>query len=328
MSRITTGKLRLSLASVDLPAIIQGALDTVRPSAAAKAIQLEADLSFDGGPLQGDSARLQQVMWNLLSNAIKFTPRDGHVQVRVDSARSDVEITVQDDGPGIQPEFLPYIFDRFRQADSSSTRAHRGLGLGLSIVRHLVEMHGGTVRGMNRSDRSGAIFKVTLPHTAAAAQSVGTPAEAGPAPADGGALLDSAPSLKDLRVLVVDDQADAREVVATVLERYGAEARVAASASEAYALLERDRPDVLVADLEMPGEDGYSLLARIRALPPELGGLTPAVALTAYATGQDRMKVLAAGFQVHVPKPIHPLELATIVANLAGTAWKRPPRTA
>jgi hypothetical protein len=328
MSRITTGKLRLSLASVDLPAIIQGALDTVRPSAAAKAIQLEADLSFDGGPLQGDSARLQQVMWNLLSNAIKFTPRDGHVQVRVDSARPDVEITVQDDGPGIQPEFLPYIFDRFRQADSSSTRAHRGLGLGLSIVRHLVEMHGGTVRGMNRSDRSGAIFKVTLPHTAAAAQSVGTPAEAGPAPADGGALLDSAPSLKDLRVLVVDDQADAREVVATVLERYGAEARVAASASEAYALLERDRPDVLVADLEMPGEDGYSLLARIRALPPELGGLTPAVALTAYATGQDRMKVLAAGFQVHVPKPIHPLELATIVANLAGTAWKRPPRTA
>jgi signal transduction histidine kinase len=324
MSRITTGKLRLSLASVDLASVIQAAVDTVRPSAAAKAIQLETRLAFDGEPLHGDAARLQQVMWNLLSNAIKFTPKDGHVQVLVESVGPDVEITVQDDGPGIGTEFLPYIFDRFRQADSSSTRAHRGLGLGLSIVRHLVEMHGGSVRGTNRSDRSGAIFKFSLPRTVTIAVS----ADAAATPAETAAPPTMTPSLKDLRILIVDDQADAREVVATVLERYGAEARVAASASEAYAILERDRPDVLVADLEMPGEDGYALLAKVRALPPEQGGLTPAVALTAYATVQDRMKVLAAGFQVHVPKPIHPVELVTIVANLAGTAWKRPHRTA
>jgi PAS domain S-box-containing protein len=325
VSRIITGKLRLNLEFVHLPGLIEAALDTVRPAAAAKGITLEADLDGEGEPYFGDPARLQQVVWNLLSNAIKFAPQGGHVHIQLKAERSQAEIAVQDDGPGIRPEFLPYVFDRFRQADSSSTRSHHGLGLGLAIVRHLLEMHGGTVHAANRTEGSGAIFRIVLPRRIPEGDATRDAAGSSQVATDRSVWMDAAPSLKGIRILVVDDQADAREVVAAILEHCGAEARVAASAAEAFAMLERERPDVLVADIEMPGENGYSLLRRIRALPTEHGGMTPAVALTAYASTQDRMKVLAAGFQMHVPKPVQPAELATVIASLSGVVVKRAP---
>jgi signal transduction histidine kinase len=323
VSRIITGKLRVSLEPVDLGSVIQAALDTVRPAAEAKGIHIAVSLDGTCGAISGDPARLQQVIWNLLSNAIKFTPNDGHVSVELRSAESQIEIVVQDDGPGIRPEFLPFIFERFRQADSSSTRPQQGLGLGLAIVRHLLEMHGGSVTARNRSDRSGALFTLLLPRRAPSADGSVDSVTASRSIAESGLWLDSAPSLKGVRLLVVDDEADGREVVAVVFERCGAEVRVAASAAEAFALLEREPPDVLVADIEMPVENGYSLLRRVRALPSERGGHTPAVALTAYAGVQDRMKAHEAGFQAHVAKPVQPAELATVVASLARLVPRR-----
>jgi PAS domain S-box-containing protein len=319
VSRIITGKLRLSLEPVHPRAVIEAALDTVQSAAEAKGVRLEADLTDDAGIVMGDPARLQQVMWNLVANAIKFAPTNGHVQIKLATTASHVEITVQDDGPGIEPRVLPYIFDRFRQGDSSSTRPHHGLGLGLAIVRHLLEMHGGDVQAANRTDGSGAVFKVTLRRRASSADAIQDAyAPARPA-VDTDAWLESAPSLAGLRVLVVDDEADGREVVAAVLELCGALVRAVGSAGEAFDIVVAESPDVLVADIEMPEEDGYSLLRRIRALPPESGGQIPAVALTAYAGTHDRMKALNAGFGLHVAKPVQPAELATVVANLAAT---------
>lgn len=318
VSRIVSGKLRLDLKPVLMPSVLQAALDTIRPAAEAKNIQIDAVLMPDVQPISGDPARLQQVVSNLLSNAVKFTPANGHVQIRLEQVGSHLELTLQDDGPGIRPDFLPYIFDRFRQGDASSIRMHQGLGLGLAIVRHLLEMHGGQVQAMNREDRSGAIFKVVLPsltHAAAVATSGGAP-EAYVLPPDGAARRDSQSFLEGVRILVVEDEADSREVVALVLERNGAEVTVAAAASEGVGILERELPDVLVADIEMPGEDGYSLVRRVRALPPERGGRTPAVALTAHAGALDRAKLLGAGFDRHVPKPVQPPELVAVIAAL------------
>jgi CheY-like chemotaxis protein len=267
------------------------------------------------------------VAWNLLSNAIKFTPREGRVQVRLETVHSNITLTVEDNGPGIDPAFLPHVFERFRQADGSSTRPHGGLGLGLAIVRHLVELHGGTVEATNRADAKGAIFRVILPRRSVS-ESEGK-GERGPAtelpraPAGDPAWLDKAPSLADTKVLVVDDEADARGLIQYVLERCGAQVRSAASAAEGLQVMQRWRPDVLLADVEMPGEDGYSLIARLRALAPEAGGTIPAAALTGYASAQDRMKALQAGFQFHVAKPVQPAELATVVATLKSTTLRR-----
>jgi signal transduction histidine kinase/ActR/RegA family two-component response regulator len=316
MQRITAGKLRLNLQALELAPVVERAIETVRPAARAKDIEVQAVMDAGAGPILGDEARIQQVMWNLLSNAVKFTPRGGRVLVQLLRVNSHLELAIEDTGPGLAPEFIPFAFDRFRQADSSSTRRHGGLGLGLSIVRNLVELHGGSVAAGNRSVGSGALFVVRLPRMSV------RPAERAPLEprhpdTERHVSFDSAPSLHGLRLLVVDDEIDSREITAAALARCGADVASVGSAAEAVVLLKRSRPHVILSDIEMPGEDGYSLMRRIRRLSPEEGGLTPAAALTAYAGTEDRMRALAAGFQIHVPKPVQPAELAAVVASLA-----------
>jgi PAS domain S-box-containing protein len=318
ISRIAAGKMRLDVRPVELPVVIEAALDTLRPAAAAKGVSVETQLDSDAVSLFGDAARLQQIIWNLVSNAIKYVPEQtGRVQLRLKGADSHLRLTVEDNGPGIDPEFLPYVFERFRQAESASNRSFQGLGLGLAIVRQLVELHGGTVRAQNRPTGTGAVFTVQLPR-----RSLAEPATLVEGPEARELIeppiwLDAAPSLPGVRVLVVDDQDDARDLLKAVLERCGAEVTLAASAAEALEQVRSGRPDVVLSDIEMPRESGYDFVRKLRALPAESGGQTPAVALTAYATAHDRMKVLRAGFQMHVPKPIQPAELATVVASLA-----------
>jgi signal transduction histidine kinase len=326
VSRIVSGKLNLERKPVDLMSVIQGAIDTIGPAAQAKNIAVEADLgSAASQTLEGDAGRLQQVVWNLLSNAVKFTPVNGHVRVRAEKVNSSLELTVEDDGPGIQPTFLPHIFERFRQADSSSTRPHRGLGLGLAIVRHLVELHGGRVEAANRKDRPGAVFKVMLPISAPEpAATADLSALRRAAAGNGAGHQQLALTLNGVRVLVVDDESDAREVVALILRQRGAEVETASSAQEALQILGKELPHVVVADIEMPGEDGYSLLRKLRQLPSPRGARTPAIALTAYASEQDRAKVLQAGFDLHVPKPLQPAEFITAIASLARTGTQEP----
>jgi PAS domain S-box-containing protein len=317
VSRIITGKLRLDVRAVDLGSVITAAADSVRPAAEAKGIHLQTLLDPSAGAISGDAARLQQVVWNLLSNAIKFTPKGGRVQVRLERAGSQVELTVSDTGKGIKPEFLPFVFDRFRQADQSYTRAHGGLGLGLAIVRQLVEMHGGTVRVASRGEGLGAAFTVELPLLPVRVEEPGEAESAYPA-AGSGVGLECPPQLEGLRVLVVDDEPDTLEMLAAVLAGCGARVVATRSAAEALELVERERPDVMVSDIGMPEEDGISLIRKVRALPEARGGRTPAAALTAYAREEDRIRALRAGFQIYVPKPVSPSELATVVANLAG----------
>jgi signal transduction histidine kinase len=309
VSRIVTGKLRLDVRPLDLPPVIEAALDSVRVAAAAKAIRIETALDPDVGPVSGDADRLQQVVWNLCSNAIKFTPREGRVSVRLDAAGDHARIQVSDTGTGISPAFLPHLFERFRQADSTATRAHGGLGIGLALVRHLVELHGGRVRAESAGEGQGATFTVELPLLATMATPAALRAERTPA-------TDGLPALDGVRVLVVDDELDARELVTAVLERCGAVVELAASAAEAEAALERSAPDVIVSDVGLPGEDGYALVRKLRALDGERAGI-PAIALTAYAHPADRTRALLAGFQMHLAKPIEPEELAAVVANLA-----------
>src|SRR6185369_4255378 len=246
------------------------------------------------GPVLGDPDRLQQVIWNLLSNAIKFTPREGRVEVHLRQAQGSVEIEVRDTGSGIRSEFLPYVFDRFRQAESTTTRSHGGLGLGLSIVRHLVELHGGTVAVESAGEGCGAAFTVALPVRAAFLPTPGPEPAAAPAPAGG--PWDTQ-LLAGVRVLVVEDEEDTRELLVRAMERSGAEVAAVASVAEALALLEGPLPDVLVSDIGMPGEDGYSLIRKLRSRGPERGGNLPAAALTAYARSEDRFQALQAGFQ-------------------------------
>jgi len=261
------------------------------------------------------------VIWNLLSNAIKFTPKGGRVEVRLECADSYAEITVSDTGQGIRPEFLPHVFDRFRQANGSSTRQHGGLGLGLAIVRYLVELHGGKIQAESQGDGQGSIFRVKLPmmstrglQEASASDAI----ERRRAIAGYDELLECLPTLNGLQVLIVDDEGDARDVVTMTLERGGVDTRAASSVQEAVELLETWRPDVLVADIGMPGEDGYALIRRVRSLPAERGGRTPAMALTAYARTEDRVRILSSGYQLHVTKPVEPVELMAAVASLAG----------
>jgi signal transduction histidine kinase/ActR/RegA family two-component response regulator len=316
VSRIISGKLHLRLAPLDMASVVGGAIDLVRNAAEAKDIQIHATM----GPRQtlvGDAERLRQIAWNLLSNAVKFTPRHGRVDVTVGVRDSQVEFAVADTGIGIDPQFLPHLFERFTQADSSTTRQHGGLGLGLAVVRHLVELHGGTVTASSPGHGRGATFRVMLPIRAVVDA---LPSEPAAMRAEHGAATAAEPDrLRGLRVLVVDDEADARELVGTVLERYGAAVQAAESAREAFDVFCRWRPDVLVADVGMPLEDGYSLMRRIRTLPAGEGGITPAVALTAYAHATDRERALAAGFQEHVPKPAPPEQLAGVIARLAHT---------
>ncbi|XYH99199.1 ATP-binding protein [Sorangium sp. So ce1128] len=312
-SRIITGKLRLDVMLIDLPPIINAAIDAVRHGADAKGIELAVQLDPNAGPISGDQTRLQQVVWNLLSNAIKFTPRGGKVSIQLSKSEGLARIQVSDNGQGIVPEFLPYVFDRFRQADSTSTRPHSGLGLGLAIARHLIELHGGTVRAESAGEGKGATFTVDIPLAPRGAIAALRKVEGLSSIA-----AESEPTLQGVRVLMVDDEPDARELVTTVLERKGASITAVATVDEALSAIAREKPDVILSDLGMPGEDGYSLIRRLRAQSPEHGGRIPAAALTAYASAQDRTRALLAGFQSHVPKPIEASELAAVIANLAG----------
>ena len=318
VSRIITGKLRLDVRSVELALVIKAAVHSVRLAAQAKSIRLELRLDTQPCVVSGDIDRLKQVFWNLLSNAIKFTPRDGTVQVSVTRLHSSAVVQVRDTGPGIDPEFLPWVFDRFRQADGTTTRQHKGLGLGLAIVRDLVELHGGTVLAESIGAGEGASFTVKLP-LLAVADKTGTVVrsdERNKLAQQGG--LSEGRLLQDLRILVVDDELDARQIIMTILERSGADVRTATSVTAAMQTMDTWRPDVLISDIGLPVEDGYALIDRIRSRSPEQGGQIPALALTAYARKEDRARILAAGYQLHVPKPVEPRELVKAIANLVG----------
>ncbi len=317
VSRITSGKLRLDVQQLQPVSVIEAAVETLRPAADAKQIRLETLLDPAAGPISGDPSRLQQVVWNLLSNAIKFTPRDGKVQIILERVNSHIEISVADTGVGIRPEFVQHLFERFRQADASTTRKYGGLGLGLSIVKSLVELHGGTVRVKSSGEGLGTTVTVHLPVTAVHRQmdrhERQHPQEAVATP---GTFV--AAELAGLRVLVVDDHLDARELIKRLLEECAAEVITAATADEALVLVETRRPDVLVSDIGMPDADGFELLRRVRALGPSRGGRVPAIALTAFARSEDRTRALRAGFLVHVSKPVDPSELVATVASVAG----------
>jgi CheY-like chemotaxis protein len=308
--------MRLDVRTVHLAPVIEAALDAVRPAAQVKGIRIQSVLDPRAGPVTGDPDRLQQVVWNLLSNAVKFTPRAGRIQVHLQRVHSHVEIAVSDTGQGIAPDVLPHVFDRFRQADSSSTRAHTGLGLGLALVKHFVELHGGSVAVQSPGEGQGATFVVTLPLPIADLSAEIVPRRHPPS-----ASTDAPPAaarLDGLRVLLVDDDPDALDLATLILTRVGAVVRGCSSAAAALGELARWRPDVLVSDIEMPGEDGYSLIRKVRARAPEEGGRTPAIALSAYGRTQDRTQSLAAGYNMHVSKPVEPGELTAIIASVAG----------
>jgi PAS domain S-box-containing protein len=316
VSRIVTGKLQLDCRPTDLAGVIEATLETLRPAAEAKEVVLRTKLAAEAAFIVGDSARLQQVVWNLLSNAIKFVPAGGIVEVELRAAPLGVEVCVRDNGAGIDPAFLPHVFERFRQADSSSTRPYRGLGLGLAIVRQLVELHGGTVRATNR-DGGGAEFIVTLPRGGNPRLAEGSASSERPISVPPPASLPRH-VLEGVRVLVVDDEADSREIARAILTTAGAEVTTAVDAEEAMRRIRGGPPDVLLVDLEMPHEDGYALLRRIRALPADAGGEVVAATLTAYARPEDRARSLSAGFERHVPKPVSPVDLVDVVRELAG----------
>ena len=321
VSRIISGKLRLDVRTVDLLSIVNAAIDSIRPAADAKGIRMQMLLDPAAGPISGDADRLQQIVWNLLTNAVKFTPRAGRIQIKVQRIDSHVEIVVSDSGVGISKEFLPYVFDRFRQADASTTRIHGGLGLGLSIVRQLVDLHGGNVSVESEGEGKGATFTVMLPFVGVISEEKEVES-VHPTQSDEIISFEGLPSLEGLKVLVVDDEIDTGELIGEVLKECGSEVIVSRSAAEALVALEEHKPDILISDLGMPDEDGYSLIEKIRALPSERGGDIPAAALTAYARAEDRMRVLRSGFQFHLPKPVDSAELVTVVASLAGRAYK------
>jgi PAS domain S-box-containing protein len=316
MSRIMSGKVRLDVQRVDLQDTVREAVASVRHAADAKGIRIQTVLDPLAGPVRGDPSRLQQCFWNLLSNAIKFTNKGGKIQVGLERVNSHLEVCVTDDGQGIRPEFLPHLFERFRQGDASTTRRHGGLGLGLSIVKHLVELHGGTVRAKSPGEGMGATFCIELPLLVVDAHEdrIG---RAHPRGASANALAVDHPSLKGITVLAVDDEADARDLIRRVLEECGAEVVLAASSQDAMAILGKVRVDMIISDIGMPGEDGYEFIKKVRALDPERGGHTPAAALTAFARAEDRTRALRAGFQSHVAKPVEPTELTAVVASLA-----------
>jgi PAS domain S-box-containing protein len=315
ISRIVSGRVRLDVRPLQLIEVVEEAVDTIRPAADAKQIRLQSLLDPAASPMAGDPDRLRQVFWNLLSNAVKFTPKGGRVQILSQRINSHVEIVVSDTGIGIGPALLPHVFERFRQGDNSTNRQSSGLGLGLAIVRHLVELHGGTVRAESKGDGEGASFTVRLP-TLIALSAIEEKGRAHPVVEENMPVQDF-PSLRNLKVLVVDDEAGAREIAAAILSQAYADVRVAESANEALAVLDDWQPDVLVADIGMPEVDGYEFIRKVRRRSPQNGGTIPAAALTAYARTQDRLRILSEGYQMHVSKPVQPAELVTVVASLA-----------
>jgi PAS domain S-box-containing protein len=321
VSRIVAGKFHLDMRSVDLVRIVESAVDTVSPLAATKGVELRQDLSAEVRPCCpaiGDPDRLQQVVWNLLTNAIKFTPKGGvvTVEVRRHDDPAEFEILVRDTGQGISPDFLPHIFERFRQAGTGARR-HGGLGLGLSIVRHIVEMHGGNVMATSGGQGQGAVFTLRLPVVEAGEDGPRMPALSRE---EGG--LEESPRLDGVRVLVVEDEADARHLLAAVLQKRGARVFMASTGAEALEMLQRERPDVLLSDIALQDQDGYELIRKVRALSAERGGRIPAAALTGYGRLEDRMRALSAGFQLHAAKPVEPAELIAVVASLAGKSTR------
>jgi CheY-like chemotaxis protein/two-component sensor histidine kinase len=329
VSRIIRGKVRLTLQPLELVPAIEQAIETIQPTATVKDIQVVLEsVNTTSVMVKADSSRLQQIIWNLLSNAIKFTPNGGSVLIKLSAVMAQerekfspfpvlnshfAKIQVIDTGIGIAPEFLPFVFDRFRQADGSITRSHGGLGLGLAIVRHLVELHGGTVQVSSLGVGQGATFTVNLPLVVHS----NSPGKQADRTEDGIASSSDSSLLKDLQVLVVDDEPDVRDLVSVILEDRGAKVTTVGSAQEALmVLVKKSPPDIIVSDIGMPEGDGYSLIRQIRKLPPEAGGQIPAIALTAYASSEDSNRALSAGFNRHLPKPVDPTELTIAIANI------------
>jgi PAS domain S-box-containing protein len=322
VARITTGAMRLDVRTLPLPPVIEAAVESVRPAAAARGIRLDLFLDPAVPPVSADPARLQQVVWNLVSNAIKFTPKDGRVEVHLQQRRSEAEIRVVDTGIGIAPDFLAHVFDRFSQADSSTARAHGGLGLGLAIVRHLVELHGGSVAAQSAGPGRGATFMVRLPVSALMVRPPDAPpssAAAAPGPPRG-----TPRQLDGLNVLLVEDNRDAQELITAVLERYGASVTSASSVDEALGALGHAQPDVILCDISLPGRDGYTFVRDLGRRPEPVD--VPVAALTAHARDEDRARALASGFTSHIGKPVDPLTLVEEVARLGAAARRRSRR--
>jgi PAS domain S-box-containing protein len=315
VSRIITGKLRLDIRRVDPASFIETTIEALRPAAEAKDIRIQKVMDTAVISVAGDPARLQQIVWNLLSNAIKFTPKGGRVQVRLERINSHIEIAVSDTGAGIKPEFLPHVFERFRQADQKTTRQHGGLGLGLAIVRHLVELHGGAVGAESAGEGRGATFIVKLP-VVSVYQKEDFAERIHPSARDLLPSYECPERLDGLKVLVVDDEPDTRELLRVGISQCGAEVMTAGSAQEALAAIEKERPHLLISDIGMPGEDGYELIRKVRALPAGRGRNLPSIALTAYARTEDRLRAIRAGYQMHIPKPVELAELIAVMASL------------
>jgi PAS domain S-box-containing protein len=320
MSRIISGKVQLDVQPVDLHEVISAALDSVRPSADAKQLRVRATLDAKSGRIRGDAGRLQQVFWNLLTNAVKFTPAAGRIDIVLERVNSHVEVSIEDSGIGIKPEFLAFVFDRFRQADASITRRHGGLGLGLSIVKHLIELHGGTVRVKSPGEGQGSTFIVALPISVARASDSGRHER--PSFADVDLFSVGLPSLEGITVLVVDDEPDARLLVSRILEERGARVVQAQTGEEALRLLNTESVDILVSDIGMPDYDGYKFIQHLRTCEPKRIRNIPAIALTAYARADDRQRALLAGYQMHLAKPIEPRELVAGIASLLNVPYR------
>jgi CheY-like chemotaxis protein len=303
VSRIVSGKMRLDIVPTELVPVLQAAIESIQPAAQSKGVLLDVELSGAPQIVAADAGRLQQMVWNLLSNAVKFTAAGGTVRVAAHHQGESLEVEVTDTGAGIAPDLLPFVFERFRQGDSSITRSHGGMGLGLALVRHLAELHGGTIVAESAGAGRGATFRLRIPALSAASQ---------PAPAPAA----EAPPLTDLHVLVVEDDADSREVLTIVLQQAGAVVAAAESAEQAMALLEQRPPDVIIADIGMPREDGYEFIRRVRHMDPARGGSAAAIAITAYARAEDRQRALDAGYQLHVPKPVDPAAVVQAVAQV------------
>jgi signal transduction histidine kinase len=318
-SRIIAGKLTFETRPLELRPVIEAALDAASPAAEAKGVRLERSLPGPLPPVAGDPGRLQQVVGNLLANAVKFTPEGGRIEVRLARSGSTAHVTIIDTGSGISPEFLPFIFERFRQADTTSTRKQKGLGLGLAIARQIVQLHGGTIEAASAGDGRGSTFTVKLPLLVSSSPMVSAPVARGEEHAG------RTPTLDGITVLVVDDEEDAREAMAVLLGQAGARVISVGGAAEALATLDRERPDVLLSDIAMPGEDGYALIRRVRSRSGETGGRIPAAALTAYATLEDRAKAIRAGYDEHIPKPVDPTRLIGAVALLVDADRQAPP---
>jgi len=323
VSRIITGKLIIDRRAIEMAHVVSDAVNTVSPAADAKNIKIVTSFDTEAGPVLGDANRLQQVVWNLLSNAVKFTPKNGRIEIALRRVDSQVEISVSDSGEGISSEFLPYVFERFRQGDGKTTRLHSGLGLGLAIVRQLVELHGGTVKAHSDGPGRGATFKVRLPvlsiNSVPGSDTARRDSTLIKARAMNGLSLECPPRLDGVCVLVVDDDSDTRQMLKAVLSECQAHVIIAASAAEAIDEIERRKPDVLVSDLGMPEHDGYQLIKKVRGMESaDHTARIPALALTAYAKAEDRVRALASGYQVHLSKPVEPAEFVLVIADLAG----------